>query len=110
MGTSLDDLAGDFGLDGLEHSRVLCISEVSELEGKSGERATRVLKNVLGEDPLTINAKFKRQMRNVLIGAAPMMQANEIPLLPNKGRGLSSKMLVLPFEIFQVMHQILLIH
>jgi len=99
MNSSLDDLSNDFGLDGLEHSRVLCISEVSELTGKEGERATRVLKNIIGQDPLTVNVKFKRQMRNVVVNAAPIVQANEIPQLPNKGRGLSSKMLVLPFDI-----------
>tara|TARA_R100001082_G_scaffold108250_1_gene83255 strand:- start:255 stop:1049 length:795 start_codon:yes stop_codon:yes gene_type:complete len=99
MNTSLDDLSGDFGLDGLEHSRVLCISEVSELEGKDGERATRVLKNIIGQDPMTVNVKYKRQMRNVVVNAAPIVQANEIPNLPNKGRGLSSKMLVLPFDV-----------
>ena len=37
-------------------------------------------------------------MRNVVVSAAPWVQANEIPKLPNKGRGLSGKMLVLPFE------------
>lgn len=99
MGTSLDDLAGDFGLDGLEKSRVLCISEVSELDSRQGEKATRVLKNIVGRDPIAINIKFQRQMRNVLINSAPMVQANEIPKLPNKGRGLSSKMLVLPFDV-----------
>jgi len=99
MSTSLDDLAGDFGLDGLEQSKVICISEVSELDGKQGERATRVLKNILGQDPITVNIKFKRQIRNVMVNAAPIVQANEIPMLPNKGRGLSSKMLVLPFDV-----------
>ena len=98
VGTSLDELAGSFGLDGLEFARVLCVSEVSELEGKQGEVAVRVLKNVLGRDPISINAKYKRQVRNVVVGAAPWVQANEIPQLPNKGRGLSGKMLVLPFE------------
>ena len=99
MGTSLDDIAGDFGLDGLEHSRVLCVSEVSELDNRMGEKATRVLKNIVGQDPISVNIKFKRQMRNIVVDAAPMVQANEIPQLPNKGRGLSSKMLVLPFEV-----------
>tara|TARA_Y100000310_G_C20667137_1_gene808196 strand:+ start:481 stop:1884 length:1404 start_codon:yes stop_codon:yes gene_type:complete len=99
MNSSLDDLSNDFGLDGLEHSRVLCVGEVSELAGKEGERATRVLKNIIGQDPLTVNVKFKRQMRNVVVNAAPIVQANEIPTLPNKGRGLSSKMLVLPFDV-----------
>jgi len=99
MNTSLEDLSGDFGLDGLEHSRVLCVSEVSELDSREGERATRVLKNIVGQDPVTVNVKYKRQMRNVMVNAAPIVQANEIPRLPNKGRGLSSKMLVLPFDV-----------
>ena len=98
VGTSLDELAGSFGLDGVEFARVLCVSEVSELSGREGEVAVRVLKNLLGRDPISINAKYKRQVRNVVVGAAPWVQANEIPQLPNKGRGLSAKMLVLPFE------------
>jgi len=98
VGTSLDEIAGSFGLDGLEFARVLCISEVSELNSREGEVAVRVLKNVLGRDAISINAKYKRQMRNVVVNAAPWVQANEIPQLPNKGRGLSGKMLVLPFE------------
>lgn len=98
VGTSLDELAGSFGLDGLEFARVLCVSEVSALDTREGEVAVRVLKNVLGRDPISINAKYKRQMRNVVVQAAPWVQANEIPQLPNKGRGLSGKMLVLPFD------------
>jgi len=98
VGTSLDEIAGSFGLDGMEFAKVLCISEVSELDSREGEIAVRVLKNVLGRDPISINAKYKRQTRNVVVNAAPWVQANEIPQLPNKGRGLSGKMLVLPFE------------
>jgi phage/plasmid-associated DNA primase len=48
---------------------------------------------------MTVNVKHQRQQRNVLVNAAPMLQSNEIPVLPNKGRGLSGKMLVLPFEV-----------
>ena len=99
MNSSLDDLAGDFGLDGMETSKVLCISEVSDLDTREGERATRVLKNIVGQDPITVNVKYKRQMRNIIVNAAPIVQSNEIPRLPNKGRGLSSKMLVLPFDV-----------
>jgi len=35
----------------------------------------------------------------VTVDAVPIMQANEIPKLPNKGQGLSSKMVVLPFTV-----------
>lgn len=97
-GTDLDTLAGNHGLEGLENARVLCITEVSEMDRKDGERAARVLKQILGQDPMTINPKFKRIIRNVTINAAPMISSNEIPKLPNKGRGLSSKMSILRFN------------
>ena len=99
LSTSLEDLSNEFGMDGIELSRVLSISEVSEIDSRAGEKVCRVLKNIVGRDPMTINAKYRRQVRNVVIGAAPLMQSNEIPVLPNKGRGLSGKMLVLPFEV-----------
>ena len=99
MSSSLEDLANEFGMDGLECSKVLAINEVNEMDSKGGERVCRVLKNIVGQDPMTINAKHQRQQRNVVINAAPMVQSNEIPVLPNKGRGLSGKMLVLPFDV-----------
>lgn len=98
LSSSLEDMAGGFGLDGVERSRVICVGEVSELDGRDGEKVCRVIKNVVGRDPLTVDAKFMRQQRNVVVNATVMLQSNEIPRLPNKGRGLSGKMLVLPFE------------
>lgn len=98
MGTNLDELAGDFGLDGLEMARVIDIREANRLDGQAGARAARVIKNVVGYDPVSINAKHVRQVRNFVIAAVPMMQSNEIPRLPDEGGGLSVKMLVLPFE------------
>jgi hypothetical protein len=95
MSSSLEDLSGEFGMDGLERSKVLAINEVNEVDSKAGERVCRVLKNIVGQDPLTVNVKHQRQQRNVIVNAAPMLQSNEIPVLPNKGRGLSGKMLVL---------------
>ena len=99
VGTSLYSLANRFGLDGLQAARVMCVHEVSELDNKEGERCTQVLKSVLGQDRIDIDRKGLPMIRNVTIGAKPMVQANEIPQLPNKGQGLSSKMLVLPFEV-----------
>lgn len=98
-GTTLDDLAGDFGLEGLETARVVAIGEVSSLVGSKGEKASRVVKQMVGADPTAVNAKNKKQNMNVVLGGAPMLSANEIPQLPNKGMGLSSKMLVLPFDV-----------
>jgi putative DNA primase/helicase len=98
--TSLGELASEFGLDGIGHAQVLAVREAGhDLDNRQGERVTSVLKMILGSDPLTINAKYQRQQRDVLVRAAPMMESNQIPKLPNTAKGLSVKMLVLPFRV-----------
>jgi putative DNA primase/helicase len=99
FGVSLYSLSNRFGLDGLQASRVMCVHEVSELDSKEGERCVQVLKTVLGQDRIDIDRKGLPMVRNVVIPAKAMMQTNEMPRLPNKGQGLSSKMLVLPFDV-----------
>jgi len=99
MGTCLEDIAGQFGLWGIEQARVMAINEVSEISSREGEAACRVLKSIVGRDPISINRKYEPPLRNVTVDAVPIMQANEIPKLPNKGQGLSSKMVVLPFTV-----------
>ena len=59
----------------MELSKVLSISEVSEIDSKSGERVCRILKNIVGRDPMTVNVKYRRQLRNVVVNAAPRHQA-----------------------------------
>ena len=99
MGTCLEDIAGQFGLWGIEQARVMAINEVSEISNREGEAACRVLKSIVGKDPISINRKFEQPLRNVVVDAVPIMQSNEIPRLPNKGLGLSGKMVLLPFTV-----------
>ncbi len=99
MGTCLEDIAGQFGLWGIEQARVMAINEVSEISNREGEAACRVLKSIVGRDPISINRKFEQPLRNVVVDAVPIMQSNEIPRLPNKGLGLSGKMVLLPFTV-----------
>ena len=99
FGTTLNDLAGPFGLDGVQHSRVLAIGEMSEMAGADAERAARVIKGMVGRDKVPVQVKYRRQPRGQVLDCLPILLSNEIPVLPNKGRGLSSKMLVLPFRV-----------
>lgn len=96
--TNLRKLGERFGVNGMQQAKVVCIHEVEELDSRNGEATVQFIKSVIGRDPIPIEPKFKDIMRNVVIDAAIMMQSNEIPKLSNKGQGLSSKMLVLPFE------------
>lgn len=99
MGSSLEDLARPFGLWGLERAKVLSIGEVAEVKGTDAETACRVLKQIVGRDPLVIDIKYQTPLVDVVSDAVPIMQANEIPRLPNKGMGLSSKMVPIPFRV-----------
>lgn len=99
MGTCLEDIAGQFGLWGIEQAKVMAINEVSEISNREGEAACRVLKSIVGRDPISINRKYEQPLRNVVVDAVPIMQSNEIPRLPNKGLGLSGKMVLLPFTV-----------
>lgn len=97
VGTTLRSLAGRFGRHGLVGTRVFCVHEVSRLDSRDGEAVSELVKMVVGGDPMEVDRKGKSELRNVVLRCKPMLQANEIPLLPNKGRGMSSKMLILPF-------------
>ncbi len=97
--TTMPELAGNFGMDGLQTARVMVINEVHEVGSLDGHRVGGVLKSVVGGDPLQVNVKRIRQLKNVHCQAVPILQSNEIPTLPNRGAGLSSKMIVVPFGV-----------
>jgi len=96
-GLSMAQLASQFGLWGAEAARVLSVSEFGALNSRESELAVASLKNIVGGDPVSIDRKYMEPIRDVVIPGFLVVQSNEIPKLPNKGQGLASKMLVLPF-------------
>lgn len=99
VSVSLDDLNDGFGLDGLESAKVLVVTECNRLGDVEASRAARVLKQVVGGDAMTVRVKYERARRGVRIKAAPILCANLMPKLEDKGMGMSGKMLVLPFMV-----------
>lgn len=92
-------IRGEYGLAGLESARVMVVNEVKQCVGPEGEEVARVLKSLVGQDPLTINSgKWKPVIENALCKTACVLCSNEIPNLPNRAGGLSAKMLLLPFS------------
>lgn len=98
MTVEMETLAGEFGLGGVPGARVLNISEVSTLEGRGGgrEQVARFCKQVVGGDPISVNEKYQKVVKDTEHRVALMMSSNQVPVLPNEGQGLSAKMLVLP--------------
>jgi phage/plasmid-associated DNA primase len=75
------------------------IDEVSDLTKGGGARVGRVVKNLVGQDPLVINEKYRAVLKDQRSNAAVMMSSNQIPKLPNEGGGLSEKMITLPIRV-----------
>lgn len=87
--------SGTFGLAGLETADVLVLTEFNDLDTASGEAAASKLKCIWGDDPSYVNGKYAIP-GDVQLKCMVIMQSNQIPTLPNKGQGLSSKLLFLP--------------
>ncbi len=98
MGIRMSALGKNFGLHKLTRARVLTIGEVFELEKHLREEATGLLKNLVGMDPIDLDRKFRDPIENIVSPAMVVMLGNELPNLPNKGRGLSMKMVPLNFD------------
>lgn len=97
-GLSMAQIASQFGLWGAEAARVLSVSEFGALNSRESELAVANMKNIVGGDPVTIDRKYMEPIRDVVLPGFLVVQSNEIPKLPNRGQGLASKMLVLPFS------------
>jgi putative DNA primase/helicase len=96
---TMSDLASQFGLGALEHAQVVTIPEFHHMAAASSARAVSVIKCIVGEDALTLDIKYREPLKNVRVKAAPMMHSNMMPKMPNHAKALSSKMLVLPFDV-----------
>ena len=98
QGVVAERMVSTFSLQGFETTRVMSITEMDCTDKKVVQAVSSFIKRLVGQDPQTINIKFQAPLKNVVIPAAPMVQANMIPHLPDIGGGVSSKMLVLPFH------------
>jgi putative DNA primase/helicase len=105
FGTSVSQLSSHFGLQGLELARAICVHEVNRVDSQAGEKFAQVMKNIVGQDPMDIDRKYREPLHNVVINAKIILQSNEVPMLPNRGAGLSGKMLLLPFDVSFLNHE-----
>lgn len=96
-GLKMTDLVGGFGLDGCQTASVIVLSEAEELGSAEGRKAVSILKTMLGEDMTTVNVKHLRQLKYMRLRCLPILQCNEMPRLPDAGRGLVTKLVPIHF-------------
>lgn len=97
FGTTMEAMIRPHGLEGMEGARCIVVNECTQLQNAAGQTFSGTWKNIVGRDETAINPKNKGQFRCVLPGKIVMV-SNEIPKLPNKGEGMSSKMLFVNFD------------
>jgi len=97
FGTTMGAMAGEYGLDGATLSRVLVVNEVYEMESWGGAKVAGNLKTISGGDEVSANIKYVKQ-RRLMMGAVPVLVSNELPKLPDHGKGMSNRLVVLQFN------------
>jgi len=98
VGVRMSSLGKQFGLHKLVRARTFVVSEITELDKLMGEESSGLIKNLVGRDPIDLDRKHTEGLENVVSDACVVLVGNELPQLPNKGRGLSSKMVPINFD------------
>lgn len=96
--TNMETLADKHGTVGLGSAQVLWVPEVTKGGREKGRTAARLIKEIVGEDPITVNPKFGQVVTGVACRALVVMTSNVVPQLDNERGGVTNKMLMLPIR------------
>lgn len=100
LSMGLDDLGSEFGLMQLRACRLLMLPDVDgRVSRERMGKAVSNLKSMVGQDRIMANVKHRAHQMNVRATAKVLMVSNEIPQLKDEAKALSSKMLLLPFNV-----------
>jgi len=94
---TLNDLAGDFGLEGTTDAKLITIPDASDAEVSRRSTGVERLKTISGDDVISINRKGKRIVE-ARIPARIMIACNRVPKLLDESGALASRMIQITFE------------
>lgn len=93
----LNDLAGDFGLQGLTDKRLVIIPDAHDADVARRSAAIERIKSITGGDHVSVNRKNKTMMF-VKVPARMMLVANKHPKFLDESGALAAREVVLQFE------------
>jgi P4 family phage/plasmid primase-like protien len=94
---TLNDLAGDFGLEGTTDSKLITVPDAADAEVSRRSAAVERLKTISGNDVVSINRKGKKIVE-ARIPARIMIACNRVPKLLDESGALASRMIQITFE------------
>jgi putative DNA primase/helicase len=94
---SLTDLGGEYGLGTLLGKKLAIIPDAHLTCWGDRQRVTERLIAIIGEDPQSINQKYREHV-TMKLPVRFMLMANELPHLDNRSGALAARLLVLRLE------------
>ncbi|MGM4924382.1 DNA primase family protein [Tardiphaga sp. 804_B3_N1_9] len=95
---AFNDLAGDFGLEGLDDKRLISVPDAHDTHASKRGTAIERLKSIAAGDPITINRKGTKQQLNVKLPAKIVLTANQHPNLLDESGALAAREIPIMFE------------
>lgn len=94
---TLNDLAGDFGLEGIGDAKLLTIPDASETQSSRRATAVERLKTISGGDIVSVNRKGK-EILNQRVPARILLACNALPRMLDESGALASRFVQIVFE------------
>lgn len=94
---TVDQVIQDFGLNGIQYARVWVTPEIRDLEHGVGQQFAAILKAVIGRDVILVNRKYRTNI-TVSPQCLPILQSNGVPIFPDDGGSITSKIIGIPFR------------
>lgn len=100
--TTFKDLCSEFGLQPLVHKASIILPDAHIPTRGSAMQALERVKTIVGQDPVSVNRKFLTLLSGVQLPGRFTIVVNELPALPDSGRSLERRLLLIDFpETFE---------
>ena len=95
--TNMNDLAGDFGVQGMIDKRLVIIPDAHDARVSNRNATLERLKSITGGDQVSVNRKHKDPI-NTVLSARLAISANRLPSFIDESGALAARMLLVRFN------------
>ena len=97
LSRTIDELCGQFGLDGAQGKRLMTIPDAHDADTRNHHVGLNRLKSIIGKDTISINKKYK-SIDNVRLAVRIIMHANRHPKFLDDSGALAAREVILSFQ------------
>ena len=94
---TIDELCGDYGINGAQGKRLMTIPDAHDADSKNHHIGLNRLKSIIGQDTISINRKY-RDIENARLAVRIVMHANRHPKFLDESGALAAREVILTFQ------------